>query len=190
MKKNSILLFAASLILTMVISVPVSAQKKQPVGVRMEITEAETDKGDFTVFTYVDEDDTFGYYLGLGRVSQFLGADEILGMQVDNIKETCILLGGTYDEAYASLGSMMDLFDKDLDTTVEFKGRATTSGERLGEPNVTTCVVQKKPLGGKRLAFIFPFGKRQAHTYISKSVLKELRFGLKMDKKLHPKQHR
>ena len=54
MKKNSILLFAASLILTMVISVPVSAQKKQPVGVRMEITEAETDKGDFTVFTYVD----------------------------------------------------------------------------------------------------------------------------------------
>ena len=84
----------------------------------------------------------------------------------------------------------MDLFDKDLDTTVEFKGRATTSGERLGEPNVTTCVVQKKPLGGKRLAFIFPFGKRQAHTYISKSVLKELRFGLKMDKKLHPKQHR
>lgn len=176
-------------VVAMMTTVNVMAQK-QPAGIRMEVAEAETDKGEYSIFTYKDDDESFGYYLSLERVSKFLGADEILGMQVDNIKETCIWLGATYDEANATLGTILDLFDKDVDATTEFQGRATTSGDRLGEPSITTCVVDKKPLGGKRLMFVFTYGKGKAHTYLSKTIVKELRAELKIDKKLHPKQHR
>lgn len=168
------------------------AQKKQPAGMRVEVADAETDNGEYSIFTYkdTDEDDSFGYYLSLGRVADFLGADEILGMQVQNIHEVAIRLGATTEEALANIGSILDLYEKDVDTTTEFQGRAATSGFHLGDPVTSTCVVVKKPLGGKRLQFLFPEGKRQGRVYLSKSVLKELRANFKIDIKLHPKQHR
>ena len=135
----------------------VNAQK-QPAGMRVEVAEAETDHGEYSIFTYKDsnEDDSFGYYLSLGRVADFLGADEILGMEVQNIHEVTIRLGATTDEALATIGSILDLYDKDVDTTMEFQGRAATNGFQLGEPVTTTCTVVKKMLGGKRLQFLFP----------------------------------
>lgn len=36
----------------------------------------------------------------------------------------------------------------------------------------------------------YSLGKCQAETYVTKAVVKELRAGMKIDKKLHPKQHR
>ena len=166
--------------------------QKQPAGMRVEVAEAETDHGEYSIFTYQDTDsvDTFGYYLSLGRVADFLGADEILGMQVQNIHEVTIRLGATTDEALATIGNILDLYDKDVNTMVEFQGRAATNGFQLGDPVTTTCTVMKKPLGGKRLQFLFPEGKRQGRAYLSKSTLKELRTNFKIDIKLHPKQHR
>lgn len=186
MKKLLIMIVA-----TLMAAISASAQNI-PVGMRMEIAEAETDNSEYSVFTYKDEDETFGYYLGLGRVINYVSIfrDDITDMSFEDIKETCICLGGTYDEAYAMLDAILDLFDRDVETTVEFQGRAATGSGRLGEPNTSTCVVKKKPLGGKRLLFLFTCGKRQAETCLTKSVVKELRMGLKMDKKLHPKQHR
>ena len=64
------------------------------------------------------------------------------------------------------------------------------NGLQLGEPVTTTCAVVKKTLGGKRLQFLFPEGKRQGRAYLSKSTLKNLRMNFKIDIKLHPKQHR
>ena len=172
-------------------ALPVQAQK-QPAGMRVEVCDAETDKGEYSIFTYkdTDEDDSFGYYLSLGRVTDFLGADEILGMEVKNIHEVTIRLGATTDEALATIATILDLYDKDVDTMVEFLGRAATSGFKLGEPVTSTCTVVKKTLGGKRLQFLFPEGKRQGRAYLSKSTLKELRTNFKFDIKLHPKQHR
>ena len=166
--------------------------QNQPAGMRVEVAEAETDHGDYSIFTYkdTDDDDSFGYYLSLGRVADFLGADELLGMEVKNLHEVTVRLGGTTDEALATIGTILDLYDKDLNTTVEFSGRAATSGFKLGEPVTTTCTVVKKTLGGKRLQFLFPEGKRQGRAYLSKSTLKELRTDFKFDIKLHPKQHR
>ena len=183
----------------MMTAVSVQAQKKQPAGMRVEVAEAETDHGEYSIFTYQEDDgeyqssdevETFGYYLSLGRTADFLGADEILGIQVQNIHEVTIRLGSTTDEALATIASILDLYDKDVDTTVEFAGRAATSGFRLGGPVTATCTVVKKTLGGKRLQFLFPEGKRQARAYLSKSTLKELRTGFKLDIRLHPKQHR
>ena len=166
--------------------------QNQPAGMRVEVAEAETDNGEYSIFTYKDSDadDSFGYYLSLGRVADFLGADEILGMQVQNLHEVTIRLGATTDEAMATIGDILDLYDKDVDTTVEFQGRAATSGFKLGEPVTTTCTVVKKMLGGKRLQFLFPEGQRQGRAYLSKSTLKELRTNFKIDIKRHPKQHR
>lgn len=186
MKK--IFVMAAVAILTVM-----SAQaQKQPAGMRVEVAEAETDHGEYSIFTYQDTDsaDTFGYYLSLGRTADFLGADEILGMQVQNIHEVTIYLGATTDEALAAIEGILDLYSKDAGTTVEFPGRAATNGFQLGEPVTATCTVVKKFFGGKRLQFLFPEGKRQARAYLSKSTLKELRNDFKFDIKLHPKQHR
>ena len=168
----------------------VSAQKSQPKNMRMEVAEAETDKGEYTIFTYIDSDDTFGYYLSLARESNFLGADEILGMEVKNVSETTIYLGATADEAFATIDNIMGLYDKDLETTAEFKGRDAKNGMNIGEENIVKCMVVKKTLGGKRLEFFFPQGNRTAHAYLTKQVLKELRAELKMSKKLQPKLHR
>ena len=166
--------------------------QNQPAGMRVEVAEAETDNGEYSIFTYkdTDEDDSFGYYLSLGRVADFLGADEILGMEVQNIHEVTIRLGATTDEAMAAIDSILNLYDKDVDTTVKFCGRAATSGFQLGDTLTASCTVVKKPLGGKRLQFLFPEGRRQGRAYLSKSMLKELRTNFKFDIKLHPKQHR
>ena len=145
-----------------------------PAGIRMEVVEIEQDDNEFAIFTYKDEDGTFGYYLSLGRTSAFLGADEILGMQVKNYDETTISLGATYDEALATLDRLVELYYKDLDTTVELPGRAATKGVQLGEPTTSQCTVVKKPLGGKRLQFVFTYGKHTAHAYLTKQVVKEL----------------
>ena len=164
-------------------------QKSQPAGVRMEVAEDESDNGEYTIFTSKDDDGTFGYYLSIARTRKTLGADELFGMEVKNLKETTIYLGDTADKAFATIDDILDLFDKDLDTKAEFKGRTTSSGERLGEATTSTCVVTKKTLGGKRLKFTFSNGEREGEAYLTKSTLKSLRAEFKIHKKLHPKQH-
>ena len=185
--KRILLVVAVAMMATMV-----AQAQNIPVGMRMEIGDTDSDDSEYSIFSYKDDEETFGYYLGLGRVKNYVSIfrDDISDMALEDIKETCVCLGNTYEEAMATLGDILDLFDKDVNTTVEFQCRAATGGERLGEPATSTCIVQKKPLGGKRLLFQFNCGKRQAHTYLTKSVVKELRTELKIDKKLHPKQHR
>ena len=186
MKKKLIILLLCA------ITMGVACAQNQPVGMRFEVTETEFDDDEFSIFTYKDSeaDDSFGYYLSLGRVTKFLGADEILNMEVLNIYEVAIWLGATADEALATLGSMIDLYDMDVDTTIEFSGRASTNSFKLGESVTSTCTVVKRFLGGKRLEFIFPVGKYQAVCYVPKSVLRDLRTNFKIDIKLHPSQHR
>ena len=166
--------------------------QKQPVGMRVEVAETDSDKGEYSIFTYKDNEDadSFGYYLSLGRVTDFLGADEVLGMKVKNIHEVTIYLGATTKDAISTIDAILNLFDKEEGTTTEFQGRAATNGFKLGENVTTTCTVVKKTLGGKRLQFLFQEGKRQGRAYLSKSTLKELRTNFKIDIKLHPKQHR
>ena len=182
----------AMMALAIMVTTSAQAQKqKQPAGMRMEIAEAETDHGEYSIFTYKDEDGTFGYYLSLSRVTHVLGLirDDITDASFDSIKETCISLGATSDEAFATIDNIIALFDKDVETTTEFDGRAATGADRLGQPTTAICVVQKKPLGGKRLEFLFTCGKHNAHAYLSKSTIKDLRMNFKIDRKLHPKQH-
>jgi hypothetical protein len=185
--KKMFLMAVAAIMVTM------SAQAGKAVtGMRMEIGDSERDHAEYSLFTYMDDEESFGYYLSLGRVTHILGLirDDITDASFDDIRETCICLGGTYDEAYATLSSMLDLYDKDVDTTVEYKSREAGRGDRLGDATTSTCIVKKKTLGGKQLMFLYAGGKHETHTWLPKQVVKDLRQDLKIDKKLHPKHHR
>ena len=185
--KKMFLMAVAAIMVTM------SAQAGKAVtGMRMEIGDSERDHAEYSLFTYMDDEESFGYYLSLGRVTHILGLirDDITDASFDDIRETCICLGGTYDEAYAALSSMLDLYDKDVETTVEYKSREAGRGDRLGDATTSTCIVKKKTLGGKQLMFLYAGGKHETHTWLPKQVVKDLRQDLKIDKKLHPKHHR
>ena len=185
--KKMFLMAVAAIMVTM------SAQAGKAVtGMRMEIGDSERDHAEYSLFTYMDDEESFGYYLSLGRVTHILGLirDDITDASFDDIRETCICLGGTYDEAYATLSSMLDLYDKDVETTVEYKSREAGRGDRLGDTTTSTCIVKKKTLGGKQLMFLYAGGKQETHTWLPKKVVKDLRQDLKMDEKLHLKHHR
>ena len=88
--KRSIMIAVVTIMATMTIQA-----QNIPTGMRMEIAESEGDKTEFSIFSYKDEDGTFGYYLGLGRVLHILPLfrDDITDASFDDIKETCIWLG-------------------------------------------------------------------------------------------------
>ena len=69
--------FLLMVAVAMMTATSVQAQK-QPAGMRVEVAEAETDHGEYSIFTYKEDDgeyqsseadDSFGYYLSLGRVA-------------------------------------------------------------------------------------------------------------------------
>ena len=189
MKKNIRLWMLAVLL---IISGAMQAQnhKNHPVDIRTEFYNLENDdnvdKKSYSLFTYLDADSTFGYYLGLGTAETFLeisigGTDMAFG----NYDEASIYLGATNDEACATLENILALYDQDVETTTEFEGRACIAGPNLAGPITVTCVVKKPIFGGKRLEFLYPCDDRTAQTFLLKSDLKQIRNGLKFDKTLH-----
>lgn len=169
----------------------VATAQKIPVEMRMEVAEVEQNKNEFTIFTYKDKDGTFGYYLSLGRNFNILKVfrDDITDTSFEHIDESCLWLGATSSEAFETIDNILDLYDKNEGTTIDFEGRGATGSNRLGKPTTITCVVRRKLVGGKHLQFVFISGNHYAESYLSKSSLKQLRWGFKLDKKLHKSQH-
>ena len=179
------------LLLALTIAPNVRAQKDSPVGMRMEISESGRDNCSYSLFTYKDEDGTFGYYLSLGGGNLMLSiTSDNSEFSISDFRETCLWLGATADEAFAMLDTLLALYDKEVGTVKEFRGRTTAGADYLTDVNSNTCIVKKKLLGGRRLQFSFVSGRYTCEIYLPKSVVKELRFGLKTHIKLHPKQHR
>ena len=167
-------------------------QKDIPANIRLEVAEAEVDNAQYSIFIYKDDDGTVGYYLGLGGSSGVFAITENdnVTFSIQDVRETCIWLGATTEEVFASIDTLLALYDREPGTVVEFRGRTTTGAERLAESNSTTCEVKKRLLGGKRLLFSFASGRFQCGVYLTKGVVKQLRFGLKTNMKLNPKLHR
>lgn len=177
---------------TIVATIGAQAQKDIPANLRVEVAEAEKDNAEYSIFIYKDNDESTGYYMSLGGKSQlfsmsFNGGNEF---SIADVFETCLWLGSTTDEVFASLDNLLAMYDMEAGTMKEFQGRSTSGAERLAEPNVVTCMVQKRLIGGKRLLFSFNSGKYQCGVYLTKGVVKQLRFGLKANMKLNPKLHR
>lgn len=166
-----------------------ASAKDIPAGMRMEIVEDEENDNVFSLFTYKDQDGTFGYYLGLGKefkISEVFDV-EILGGSLSHIDEACLWLGDTPEGALQALEGLLGLYDQDVNTTLKLPARLATGAERLSERTMVTCIVGKKMLGGKFLRFYFPSGKHTAECDMGKSTVKFLKKGLELDMKRHKK---
>ena len=185
MKK--VLLWAVIAIFTLSFDTFTTAAKDIPAGMRMEIASSEDDDNEFELFTYKDQDGTLGYYLGLGRVFRVLDIlfDGELNTSFDHIDEACLCLGGTAEQALASLDLLLSFYDEDVNTIAEFPARMSTGSGQLGEPIIITCIVKKKFFGGKYLQFHFASGKHTAEADLGKSTVKFLKKGLEFDMKRH-----
>lgn len=186
-------LWMLAAILTISGAMQAQNHKNHPIDIRTEFykldNDDQVDKKSYSLFTYLDADGTFGYYLGLGTaettVELSIGGTN---MAFGQYEEASIYLGATNDEACATLDRIFALYDQNLETTTEFEGRACTAGPKMADPITVTCVVTKKPLsifGGKRLQFLYPCDDKTATTFLLKSDLKQIRNGLRFDKTLH-----
>ncbi len=178
--------------LLMTATIGVQAQKDIPANLRVEVAEAEKDDADYSIFIYKDDNGTQGYYMSLGGTSQLfsISIGGFNDLSIEDVFETCLWLGNTTDEVFAALDTILAMYDMEVGTVREFQGRTTTGAGRLAEQNVAKCEVMKRLIGGNRLLFSFVSGKYQCGVYLTKGVVKQLRFGLKTNMKLNPKLHR
>ena len=159
-----------------------------PAGMRMELAEVGEDNNQYSVFSYLDEDGTFGYYMGIGHEIPLLEIfrDDITDALFNHIDETCLWMGNTADEASAFLDSLMEMFDEENGTIREFPCRLSTGAEMLGDSSVANCIIVKRFLQAKRLCFQFRSGNHTAEADVTKSSLKSLRWSFNVGRKLHP----
>ena len=181
---NRILYFIALLL----VSFAATAQS-HVAGIRSEVAEVTVNDEDvYTLFTYTDDDGTFGYYLSLGHVDERFSLGGRLGtFSFSSFDEVCLCMGADRDEAFASFDTLLALFDREPGTVIELPARVSKHAVSLGQHIDVACEVRKKLLGGRRLWFYFPSDSgREGVVYLNKSSVKQLRWGLGLDKKMHP----
>lgn len=176
-----------TLVLALVAVFAIAQNRDIPAGIRMEVTEAgEDDEREYSIFTYKDEDGTFGYYLSLGREFKLL---EILSddssSSLSHLDEACLWLGKTADEAAATLDSFLDLLDEPVGTVKEFPCRLTNGAEKLTDHSTAVCFIVKRFLQGKRLCFHFTAGRHTGEVDLTKSAIKSLRWSFNLARKIH-----
>jgi hypothetical protein len=157
-----------------------------PAGMRMEVIEVGQDDNEYSIFQYKDPEGTTGYYLSLGHVTELLSMvrDDITDASFSHISEVCLPLGSTKEDVLTNLDKLLELFNQDKGTTAELACRLATGSERLGDESTATYTVVKRFLQGKRLSFQFTSGRRTAQADLTKSVVKQLKFGVKLDRKM------
>lgn len=176
------------IVLTLALAVAAlfAVAQNQPSGIRMEIAEATVNEERYCIFTYADADGTFGYYLSLGHEEESFSIGGGFGtIGASRYDETCLYLGATRNEALAMLDTLLSFYDREPGTVVAVPARMSTGGERMGQDISVECEVHKKLLGGKRLVFRFPSGRRTGEVYLGKSTVKQLRWSLKSDRSQH-----
>ena len=163
-------------------------QKNFADNIRYEVTELTVNNEEYSLFMYKDTDGDLGYYLSLGHAERIMSiGHETLGtLTVDRFDETCLCLGFSTEDAYATLDTLLAMTELETGTTMELPARMTYGSDRLGDMSTAICMVQKPLIGGKRLVFLFESGQYMAETYLKRSSIKQLHRNLKFYKKLHP----
>lgn len=153
---------------------------------RIEITEctAEETNTEMEIF-YMNDENPRVYYLSLGGLG--VGTD-IIQIDFDPVFEVFIPLGNTLDEAIAKMEEMKALYSMPRRNSVEMTGVFAALYPNDNVVNFT--VTSRRLLASKILEFSLPTGTdgivRATHIY--KANFGTLLTGLKLYKKLHPKE--
>lgn len=178
MKLRYIFTVAAALLL----GLSLSAQTPK-LQARASIAEFEDEVSHFEVFPLDMGNGQKQYYLCLGRIYH---GDDIVQVGIDPVSEMFVYLGGTMDEAIATMESMLPWFELPNGSVNEVEGIITViqpSGK-----NGILKVKSLKPLLTRNLEF---YEERDGYIIaasISRSAFKNLVSGVKFYRKLHPKQ--
>lgn len=146
-----------------------------------EIVSVDSDEDDLFVFSMKADDGTFQYYLCVGSLAV---GDEVVQILFDPVFKLFLPLGGTLDEAIASLTRMQDIFKEPVNSSIEWQGSLA-----FGFPNdqlETVTVTYRRPFIMKKLEFSLQREGYIRAAYVDKSDLNTLLGGTKFHKKLHP----
>ena len=162
------------------------AQNSSVLRPRIEIAEVSSEENNnhLQVF-YMNDENPRMYYLSLGNLG--IGVD-ILQLDIDPVYELFIPLGGDLAESISKLEEIKALYNMSRLETSEIYG----SFEPLypSDNLIPVTVVSRKLLASKILQFSIPTQTEDVTraNFIYKSDFNSLLVGLKIYKKLHPKQ--
>lgn len=162
--------------------------QRGPVGMRMECAAASEDDWEYSLFSYLDEDGTFGYYLGVSVVFDILEVfrDDIKDMSFGHADEVCVWMGASRSEVAETLERMLGWYDAEVGTVFPVEARGVNKGgETLDGPVKADCILVRRILQGKRLCFNFVSGSHTARADLRKGVLKTIKRVFEIDGRLH-----
>ena len=163
--------------------------QNQPAGIRMELTEVDDNDNEFSIFTYKDDDGTYGYYLSVSHAINILEIfTDDSNASFSHFDETLLCLGANADEARTTLAKLLLLLDEPAGTITQLPSRLSTGADRLGAPGTVNVAVVKPLILGKRLRFQFFTGNHSAEATLTRPTLKTLISSFNFALKLHPEQ--
>ena len=167
-----------------VITVSAAAQLSK-IPQRLEIVEIDVNEGavQLEVFKMPVEEGNH-YYLSVGTVG--IG-DEVFQLNIDPVSELFVYLGSTLDEAVASLEEMKAMYKGEVGAIIWKEGSLAVAYPRE-EKLEPVRIVMRKPILAKVLEFSVDRGKYLSAAYVIKSDFNSLVSGVKIYKKIHPKE--
>lgn len=181
-------LFALLLAAMPVIAFAQDAENKSVLRPRMEISRIETETGDIRCTTlevfYMNDESPRQYYLSVGNLG--IGGD-LIQIQFDPLYELFIPLGGNLEEALEKLNEIKALYKRPKLSQMEVPGClcALYPDSSKLEPVTLTY---RKVLLTKTMEFSVQRDNYLRVTYVPKIDFSSLVSGVKIYKKLHPKE--
>ena len=152
---------------------------------RLEISQVEVNDGAVELEVFVmPVGEEKHYYLSVGTVG--IG-DDLFQLNIDPVSELFVYLGYSLAETLESFEQMKALYKTELGTSIQMPGCLSVAWphEEKMEPVTITF---RKPLISKMLEFSVDRGRYLSATFIGKGDLGALITGVKLYKKIHPKE--
>lgn len=173
-------------LLVAVMPLTASAQVLEKAANRLEICTVETEYGDNSLSGEIEVfqmKDTGKYWLSVGHLG--IGGD-LVQLNFDPVYELFIPIGDTLDEAIATMNDLKDFYKAPRRTTKEIEG--CLAAMYPSDNMETVTLTSRRLLGSKIMEFSVKRDDLIRANYITKGNFGSLLSGVKIYKKLHPKE--
>lgn len=158
-----------------------SAQKSTLPAV-IEIVSVEED-GNSTEIVNIPKEGVNHYYLHVGAMGF---GNKAISVNLDPVDRLYVPLGSTLAEAISTMEELKTLYKEPKGTSREIQA---SFGPFLPKDSLKTVKVERyQPLLTNYIAFTLSYGGSERAAHLSKSEFNSLLSGLKLHKKLHPKE--